>query len=497
LHKKLHNMWWYEKCAQRFHNKHYWGLSDRIDQLYEDMQQKKRKHKITESLRKQSKNISVSSYFYSENSIIYALNTSNNQNTIADQLDTIAQSICNNADTQNITLDTDLESCLDIAIGAIRNTDNPHQLVFNTALVNHVTCEIEDRINAKDQINTPKKRNTHLFIRALEQFVMRLNPITQIKDTCKCLVNIAYFVADITLGKLYLTQEQYQLRKNNMWTSAHAPIPLEHLTFSEECIDMIAQCVADCVYCFDIFKIARYVKNIQRLCTANKHASSIAQRLKNAFNIMLAKAPLFVSSEGIVIKSIPNIQKINSSSGEVIHNSHALLSIQQSVLAPLKHEFHELHHLFDNKIKGFGACANKYLKLDLEHIFGIKFDLKKDILNNIKGFHLDMMHKIQQLDIIKFTNMKTGTGGTYSANLIYENSKPIYKTFFPAHWTRKEAISAIYEACHNFVKSGVQPIWGKDGKCRINSITNHGIKMEMYLTQTGRITTAYPIIRKN
>jgi len=84
--------------------------------------------------------------------------------------------------------------------------------------------------------------------------------------------------------------------------------------------------------------------------------------------------------------------------------------------------------------------------------------------------------------------------GVYSANLVCDASKPIYKTFFPAYWNRKEVANAIHEACHNFVKSGAKPMWGSDGKCKINSITNSGMKIEMRVTQTGKIVTAYPQI---
>lgn len=481
LYKQLQSTSFAKKCIRRLQGKHYQGLTKRVKQLYNDIRTEENQRKLN--------------VFCSEQAIIHALNISNDQCTVADQLDTIIQNLCDAALVNNIVLHTDLETCLETAIDTIKSTDDPFQFIFNTALINHVACEIEDRLADNDHAHLPKQHNVNLLARALEQFVIRLNPITQVKNICQSIISTAHFVADITLGKLYLTEQEYQKRKNTIWKIIQT-LSLSNFALlpKEQCIDIIAQCAADCVFSFGIIKVARYIKHLQCIHNANTHVASITQNLRDALDVTIAKRPILVTPNGIVIKSIKNIQKTTCASQKINNSQTLLTNIQNGFLAPLKQELVELHNLYSNTIKGFGPCANKYLKIDFDHIFGMEFDFKKDTLCTIKGFHHDSMHKVQQSNMFKFTNIKTSREGIYSTNLIFENSKPIFKTFFPANWTRKDVVNAICEAYNNFIESGVQVLWDKNGKCKINSVTNSGLKIEMYITRKGKIVSAYPQI---
>ena len=59
----------------------------------------------------------------------------------------------------------------------------------------------------------------------------------------------------------------------------------------------------------------------------------------------------------------------------------------------------------------------------------------------------------------------------------------------------KQVIGAIYEAYANFFKRAMHPITKKNGKYFIEGFTKKGIEIHIYVTQKGKITTAYPKIR--
>ena len=70
------------------------------------------------------------------------------------------------------------------------------------------------------------------------------------------------------------------------------------------------------------------------------------------------------------------------------------------------------------------------------------------------------------------------------------------KTFFPAHWSRKDVIEKIYEAYDDFKKSGANATLIPNGTYKINGFTKEGIEIEMLVTQKGVINTAYPKLGK-
>src|SRR5581483_1936707 len=349
LHKKISTMAWYKKCIGNIKGKHYWGFTDRVKQLHADVQHEKRIHK-----KEQLSHISFSKnsdipHFSCEQVIIHALNTSDNQFILANQLDFLMQDLFDNALMHNISVHTDLEICIEATINTIRYATNPYQCAFNAAFINHIAYEIEDRIAKNDLKITQKKQNMNLFSRALEQFITRLNPVTQIKNSCEFLVDAACFIADITLGKLYLTKEQYQLRKDNFWSTIDSLSPSKlKLLSNEQLVDLVAHCAADCVFSFGIFKVANYVKNMQRISKINQRISTITQQLTHVVDGALNEKPILITSEGVIIGSAENMQQAGILAQEVIRDSRMLLeSIEKGLLASIKPELNELNHIFD------------------------------------------------------------------------------------------------------------------------------------------------------
>jgi hypothetical protein len=201
-----------------------------------------------------------------------------------------------------------------------------------------------------------------------------------------------------------------------------------------------------------------------------------------------------VTAEGILFRS-DNMKQLGSAAKEVISDSRKLLeSARTGLLANLEKEMTYLRTLFDGKMKEFAACANKWLKIDYEHIFGMEFIFGRNGLKKVCGFHHDIMNFLEKSGIIEFANKIVYENGFYKATL-RQNGNMVKKTaiFFPAHWSRKKVIETIYEAYENFIKSDATAEIEK-GKYLVRGFTNEKVTIEMYITQKGRIITAYPIL---
>ena len=201
-------------------------------------------------------------------------------------------------------------------------------------------------------------------------------------------------------------------------------------------------------------------------------------------------------AETIFVKAAQNLQEIGTVATEVINEARFILeSFHARLMKNLEPEIAAIKTMFDKKIKGFGEFANKYLKIDYEHILGIElsFDLKG--LPKLRGFHHDFMNGIEKTGVIEFANKTIRQAGFYSADLIINRQIFPRKTFFPSHWSREKVISSIYEAYDNFISSGQLAVLSGDGKYKISSIIKEGIEIEMCITRKGKIVTAYPILK--
>lgn len=131
-----------------------------------------------------------------------------------------------------------------------------------------------------------------------------------------------------------------------------------------------------------------------------------------------------------------------------------------------------------------------------KHILGIELISNKGkILSKINGFHHDLMHYLEKSNLVEFSNKVLYENGFYKATLLYNGDAVKYvATFFPAHWPREKVVKKILEAYKNFLKKNIIPPL-KKGKYKIQGTIEEGIEIEICITQNGRITTAYPILK--
>jgi hypothetical protein len=105
--------------------------------------------------------------------------------------------------------------------------------------------------------------------------------------------------------------------------------------------------------------------------------------------------------------------------------------------------------------KGFGEFKNKYIKIPYLHLISMEFDIPKNGIAQLKGFHHDFMGIIEQSGLIIFTDKVVNKFGCYEAKIWFNGIKKD-KSFFPAHWTYEQVIGKICEAYDNFIATGAQ-----------------------------------------
>ncbi len=203
------------------------------------------------------------------------------------------------------------------------------------------------------------------------------------------------------------------------------------------------------------------------------------------------------TTDGILLKASENMYKgVGGGVKDLIHNSNVIIeTVRAEYMAKLETELENLRLLYDNKVKDVERFGNKYLKPQYKHILGIDLIFGREgMLSKVSGFHHDFMNALEKSGIVEFANKVVYDNGFYKAVLLH-NGKVVKQvaTFFPSHWSRQKVIETIYEAYGNFLKSGVAAEL-KKGKFLVKGLTNDGVTIEMYLTQSGQIVTAYPLL---
>ena len=179
----------------------------------------------------------------------------------------------------------------------------------------------------------------------------------------------------------------------------------------------------------------------------------------------------------------------------VLNEAQLLLqNFHIDLMTKLEPEIAVLKVVFDNRVKGFGEFANKYIKIDYEHILGMDLSFSKRGILQIGGFHHGFMHVVKKSNMFEFVDEVIHASGFYKAKVFHKGYFVKEITFFPADWSREKVINSIHEAYDSFIKSGMAPFVESNGKYRIEGYTKNGIQVRMYITKKGLITTVYPLL---
>ncbi len=389
-----------------------------------------------------------------------------------------------------------IDAMINDSLQTIKTTDNTHTMIAHVILVNNVLSDLQDVILERPPL---LERAPGIIARGVYTFVTRCNPIGQSLATLECWISILHFGSDVTFGKLYLTPEAYQARIDNFKKGLAnlSPSKLAQLD-AEGWMQIASITLADWAYGkMDMQSTIRYLQTLERIGKTGQQALVVAEKLRKGIDTVMTKNPLVIIKNNAVIRLKNGIDEIRGPVIEVLNSARMLLESEYAkLLAELEHEIATLRPIFDNTRKGFGTFSNKFIKIDYDHILGIKPKFNdKGVLSGISGFHHDIGGVIEKSGIFEFTNKVVHTSGVYSCKLFNKGNFIKDITFFPHTWSRQQVMNAIFEAYDNFKKSGAHGILQPNGKWLIEGVTKEGITIEMYVTQNALITTAYPILK--
>jgi hypothetical protein len=125
--------------------------------------------------------------------------------------------------------------------------------------------------------------------------------------------------------------------------------------------------------------------------------SSINSAIARAIETARAESPVIQTTEGMLMRMSEDLRKVGGSVGEVIKDTRLVLeTVCVQYAAEVGAELRQLRPLFDNKVKGFAEFANKYIKIDYEHILGMALEFNHRGMAKISGFHHDFMQLIEK-----------------------------------------------------------------------------------------------------
>ncbi len=138
---------------------------------------------------------------------------------------------------------------------------------------------------------------------------------------------------------------------------------------------------------------------------------------------------------------------------------------------------------------------------DYDHIFGPSalINCKKNTRECV-GFHHDYQGKIRNSGLVEFNIIKNDYHGVYEAEWSYNNALFKGSTFFSDDWRYAQILEKIIEASKNIQSYKFDQ---RKNSFALTGITAEGITTEIILEvdsitkyPTGKITSAYPIIRE-
>jgi hypothetical protein len=464
---------------------------------------------------------------------ITILENNNTYESVANEMNDLAKHIFGNARLCNLSNLPKIELHVYDSIDAMRTAQDHPTFIFNFSMVNRTLGDIQQLTHAILSGRHPVlERSSELLIKGFSSFFKGLNPLTQASNMghlaydlgsllkkgasalwndpitttyngitsvftlTELIINTAYFTSDLTVGRLYLSPEEYKQR-----TDAFCEImePLRDVT-SDHYAVFIGQLTADIVFLKGLGNAYTFLKEIDALGKLGESAAAVTRTFKKGFDTHLANNPIVVTAEGITIKISDAMHNINNAGGgkNIINSTKALLeSAYAKIAIELEPEIAAIKKTYDRTKDGFTEIAGKKITMEYKHILGMELNLNKKGKLKLSGFHHDLEHVIEKSDILKFTNKAFDKYGCYSADLVMDGLPRVPdKTFFPAHWSREDVVKKIYEAYDDFEKSGANATLIPNGTYKINGFTKEGIKIEMLVTQKGVINTAYPKLGK-
>ncbi len=279
--------------------------------------------------------------FISQPTIIEALSASTNHQTVTDTLATTRNIIFDNASQYGLVIRPEVLHQVQWSLNALSQAPNPEAFTFHLATIEHMLHDVQKQTAAKANIQPSLvERSPELIARFVQQYFQKLNPATQLSDSLSFVVHGARYIADVTIGKLYLTETAYKERTDQFWEFVEAVRHLNQLE-AEQWVDVVSHLAADMTYSFGIGKTVRYLKEIDAIGKAKQQATSVVNQLKKGLDAVLAERPIVITAEGIAIQAPKaaeelallqkSIQKTGGAVKETIKDAQGLLKAESEI----------------------------------------------------------------------------------------------------------------------------------------------------------------------
>ncbi len=215
------------------------------------------------------------------------------------------------------------------------------------------------------------------------------------------------------------------------------------------------------------------------------------QLAKKAAKESVSKAAQPIADISVSLPEKAPVAVIEKVKQELTESQKFLENFAKEFFEGLKTEIEELK----NKFSQYEKINDKWLKLDMEHFFGMDVSWGKKGKANLGGFHQDLDNKILNQGIFEFADKVMYDHGFWKAKIFYKGDFVKNGTFFPSDWSREKVVSKIFEAYQNAVNSGIKLVPDDSGKYFLEGFTNEGIEIAMHITQKGHIKTVYPVFK--
>jgi hypothetical protein len=347
---------------------------------------------------------------------IKILENNNSYESVANEMNNLAQHIFGNARLCNLSNLSKIESHVYDSIDAIRIAQDHPTFIFNFSMANRTLGDIQQLAHAILSGTHPVlQRSSELLLTGFGAFFKGLNPVTQVSNMghlaydlgsllkksgaalwndpiavmhnsitttftlTELIINTAHFTSDLTVGKLYLSPEEYQQRIDAFCEIME---PLQGVT-GDQCAVFIGKFLADAMFIRGLGTAYTFLKEIDVLEKLGKSAAIAARTFKKGFDAHLADNPILVTAEGITIKMSNDLKKF----GEKIKNG----SIGQKVILRVNNmkEFFDLpfgQTLYPHSVK----TPHHYQKFS---IYKLTQDIPGTELKEGFFYYVDSLHR--------------------------------------------------------------------------------------------------------
>jgi len=324
-----------------------------------------------------------------QSTTVRILKTSPNIQSLATELQTVADTVLDNARLCQVACVPQIEECIVDSLKVLQKSNNVAETIYHVTVVDHLLTDMQTQSHSIATGTLPTwQRSSELFMKGVKAFAHGLNPIpaaidlsilaakatyfvgkgtldfivrpdetklyvaktvaTTTSNAISAIVHTAKFICDVQYGDLYLPHNEYVARCNQF---AQVIEPLDHIT-TDHLVEFGAYTSGVLLSPWAIAKAYTRLNQIDAIGKISHEVKVVARGLKN----IIQEHPSFVTAEGIVlemdseIKNIGNAAKPLTKSGKLLEGDSKIVNIKntlppinETAVAILKDGYYEVN----------------------------------------------------------------------------------------------------------------------------------------------------------